>query len=857
VELVERAELLAQLNGLLAEARAGAGRMALISGDAGVGKTSLARAFVSGLPASVRSLWGSCDPLSAPRPLGPFRDMPTIGHLLERPRGRRDLLQALLDELAGPVTTVMVLEDVHWADEATLDALRFLGRRVDRTRGLVIATFREDDLSPRAPARGVIGDLATAPGCRRLDTPPLSMEGVAALAEGRGIEPTRLYASTGGNPFYVTEVLAAPGWAVPPTVTDAVLARLARLDEGSRRLLEVVSLAPRGLEPAIATAVADEGPEALDDCLDRGMLVLSGEFVAFRHELARLAVAESIAPTRRRRLHGRLLDELERQSIGDASRLAHHAAEAGDAERLLRYGPAAAAEASARGAHRAAAEHLGRTIEIAGAIPPRELADLLSDWAMERARFDDPGDLLDILEKVVRLRRESGDVYGEGRDLRHLSQLTRRAGDSESAGRLLSEALSVLEGLEPGPDLADCYAAQATNDVAFYRIEAALRYARLAIDLGRRLGPREAVIMALNAQSEAQTCSLESGEGIESTEAAHSLAIKEGDDESAVGSLVNGGGNLLVVRHYDAAREYLDRAISLGVAADLDYFVTFAQACVARIDFEQARWTEAERLAEELLADPEVAAIVRITAFNVKGRVLARRGDRAGIALIDEAWSLVRTSDLEFQWPVVAGRAEAAWRAGRSMEIAGLVGDVYERAARAPVRWAAGELGFWMWRAGDFRDSPENLAEPWALQVRGDWRAAAAAWDRIGCPYERAEALSDGDEPAMREALAIFSRLGAEPAADRLRERMRRSGVARVPARPRRSTRSAPAQLTRRQIEILGLLEGGLSNAEIASRLFITEKTAGHHVSAVLAKLGARSRAEAGSAARRLGITAS
>ena len=108
----------------------------------------------------------------------------------------------------------------------------------------------------------------------------------------------------------------------------------------------------------------------------------------------------------------------------------------------------------------------------------------------------------------------------------------------------------------------------------------------------------------------------------------------------------------------------------------------------------------------------------------------------------------------------------------------------------------------------------------------------------------------------MRESLSILSELGAEPAADRVRAAMRRAGLGRVPSRPRASTLAAPAQLTRRQLEVLALLESGLSNAEIASRLFISEKTAGHHVSAILQKLGAASRGEAAAAARKLGIAA-
>jgi DNA-binding CsgD family transcriptional regulator len=170
------------------------------------------------------------------------------------------------------------------------------------------------------------------------------------------------------------------------------------------------------------------------------------------------------------------------------------------------------------------------------------------------------------------------------------------------------------------------------------------------------------------------------------------------------------------------------------------------------------------------------------------------------------------------------------------------------------VPWVQSELAFWLWRTGEIESPPEGLGGPFALQMSGAWREAAQEWERIGCPYQQADALADGDEASMREALEIFSGLGAEPAADQVRARMRAAGVPRIPSRPRASTRAAPAELTRRQVEVLTLVEAGLTNAEVAERLFITEKTAGHHVSAILRKLGARSRGEAAARARNLGI---
>jgi hypothetical protein len=253
----------------------------------------LARALSEGLPDGFRVLWGACDPLSTPRPLAPFQDMAPLAATLAEERGKHGLLTALLDQLS--VETVMVVEDAHWADEATLDALRFIGRRVTGTRGVVLVTYRDDEVGADHPLRAVLGDLATAPGCERLHVPALTPEGVRVPTAGAALDPDHLHRVTGGNAFYVSEVLAAPGWTVPLSVADAVLARVSRLPPDARNLVDLVSVAPGGLEPEVAARLLDDLGPALDEAVGRGVLVLSGARVAFRHELARLAIEGALA----------------------------------------------------------------------------------------------------------------------------------------------------------------------------------------------------------------------------------------------------------------------------------------------------------------------------------------------------------------------------------------------------------------------------------------------------------------------------------------------------------------------------------------------------------------------------------
>lgn len=856
MELVERDELLTRLHDFHTDARAGSGRQVLVGGEAGAGKTVLARAFVADLGSGARVLSGSCDPLSTPRPLAPFHEMRPIADLLVRTSRRHELLSAILGELE--LATVMVIEDAHWADEATLDALRFVGRRIDGTRSLVLVTYRDDEVGANHPLRGVLGDLATAPGLVRVTVPPLTPAGVATLAEGHGFEAGRLHRITGGNAFYVTEVLAAPGWTIPATVSDAVLARAATLSSGARDMLDLVSISPAGVELELTESLLPNAAQALDECTERGVLVISRDVLLFRHELARLAVEDAIAPHTRRALHERMLSALENESPTDPARLAHHADEAGNVVSVLRYAPVAAREASSRGAHREAARQYERAVAWADQLPPGERGELLSAWADERSYFDDPLEIVELRKRAVELLRRAGDRVGEGVELRKLAGAIGNAGRRDEGTALTAQAARLLEEAEGGPELALAYAQLGYGLEIGYRMDDALVWTSKAIDLAARVGSMAALSLALQTKGEISILLREDLAGVTDLEESHRLSLALGSDQHAALALVNLGESLMVVRRYGEASAKIEEALTFARERDIDHFVAYSQTSLAWISLERGDWKRADALVEEVLETRQTHALVHVWALAVRGRLLARCGDPLAHRALIDAWDAAHeiTGAFSHLWPAVSGRLEAAWLGNRRDEARLLAPGALRALDKIRVPWVQSELAFWLWRTGAIEHVPVDLAGPFALQVSGDWNDAADEWERLGCQYQQADALADGDEAAMRRALEILSDLGAAPAADRVRERMRRAGITHVPPRPRAATRLAPAQLTRRQLEVLTLVEAGLSNAEIAGRLYIAEKTAGHHVSAILRKLGTKSRGEAAARARELGIQA-
>jgi len=848
MELLERKQCLADLADWLRRALEGAGCITLLGAEAGIGKTALLQEFAKA-PLGARVLWGGCDALFAPRPLGPLYDIArqARGELLATMNSnasREVIFAAALSELER-TPTLLVFEDMHWADEATLDLLKYLGRRIQRARAMLAVSYRDDEVGPRHPLRFVIGDLPRA-ATHRLSLLPLSEPSVAQLARRAGRPSAGLYRITGGNPFFVTEALASLVDTVPVSVRDAVLARAMRLTPDARKIAELACVVPGKTESWLLRQTVAFDEAAIEGCLSIGMVRSDDGALSFRHELARRAFEDSLSQPHRQLLHAKVFAALSPRPHISAARLAHHAAGAHNAAAVLQFAPLAALQAASVGSHREAVSLYEVALRYAQEIEPDERARLHERLSYECYLTGQHERAIQARRAALEIWRVLGERMRAGDALQWLSRLSWFFERRADADRYAAEAVATLESLPHSPELALAYSNRAQLDMEIHALESGISFARRAIALAEPCAEKAILCDALSTLG---TIRLIAGDtsGFADLERALHLALDHDLQEQVARAYTDLSAMAVSCRHYDQASRWFSEGLAYCEKRDLDGLRRYMLMYRARKNFEQGDWPAASEDAEAVLRDPLSTPITTIPALRTLGHIRIRRGDPQAEAALDQAWALGGVvQELQRIGTLAAIRAEAAWLAGDREGVLNAVKPAYELVCQRRDPRMKGELASWLWRIGVLEGLPADIADPYAQEISGDWRAAASAWKSLGCPYEYACLLAwHGIETEQREALEILERLGAAPAALALRKRMRAEGIRAVPRGMRVSTRSNRLGLTRREAEILTLVSQGMRNSTIAKRLFLSTRTVDRHVSAILSKLGVQSRGEA------------
>jgi DNA-binding CsgD family transcriptional regulator len=849
--LVERDGVVAELAQHAAAALSGAGRLVVIRGEAGIGKSSVVRAFCDDVHDGTVAI-GHCDPVSAPVPLGPILglceclDQDVRARLVAAITGESGaggVPYAVASALAATAPLVWVIEDVHWADSATLDVLRYVTRRLARMPVLLVVTYRDDEVGPRHPLTVALGDVVGSKAVVRIDLSLLSLFGVRALAAANmDVDVAELHRVTGGNPFLVTEALAA-GWAgdTPAAVRYFMGERLAQLSPRGRAAATAVAVLGPDATANVVDRVAPESGDGVAECVSAGILHLVGERLAFRHELARRAVCAVIPPDHRRALHEAVLAALwstspEREIL---PQLAFHAEEAGNTAAVLRYAPAAADHAAALGAHRQAADQYARALRHADGVSP----EVRAEWWEGRSRA---AYLCGLREQAVQsmseaatLRREVRDDLREGNDLRLLSHRLYPLGPVDSVRELADRAVGLLEPLGATSELAWAYANRTQLACLTYGHAAVADNAPKAIRLAPTCGASVAALWAKAFDAISVVT-----RGAADWSAFDAVWQDAKSDPAAVeaAGLMAVMASWVAMQHHDRAvaeRYLLDPTDFFG-EHNLPGFCLIRQGTLALLALDAGQYADAETLAVNVLDRADLTPLHHLQAQVAAATVRARAGRGDVLPLLDQALASHDPEDVMRTGIIWAARIEAAWLAGDKAAARVEAERALSMLTDEVDGWVVGRVGAWAQIVGIEQPAlPAPPAGPYALQLKGDWVGAAAEWDRLGCPYQASIArLHAGAGDVAEAGLTALESLGAHAAV----------AIARVMVRAhRRLAQTGPDdfKLSSRQWQVAELLVAQCTDREIADALVITPKTAGHHVSAILAKLGVGTRAAA------------
>ncbi|MEP2103386.1 MAG: AAA family ATPase [Parasphingorhabdus sp.] len=855
--LFERETELQLLADLGADIVHGVGHVVALSGEAGIGKSSLLREFAARLAGQSECYWGMCDALFTPRPLGPVQDIAAL--LLSENGSRGDQggmelfpqLFARLQQRDAPAA--LIIEDVHWADVGTLDFIRFLGRRIALCPVLLVISFRDDEVDRDHALRRVLGELPSD-WVKRIELSPLSIDAVRRLTTDSERNAEKLLQITGGNPFFVTEILSdndAEETRVPESVQDAVASRLARLDEQHRTFLEALSVIPVPIDRLLHGRWIEDYDLWLDQSLSLGILVSDSDGrLRFRHELARLATSQRCSSHELLSLHQKhlalMLEQPEKFAAGE---IVHHAKGAADAQAVLRYAPMAGEKAARLGAHCEAAAYYGAALDFVDDASAEAAAELYENWAYEA------GLALKVDDRVIEARRHALTLWRAiGRpdkvaeNLRRLSRLHWYRGEVAQADRYLDQSISLFEQLDDVQKLAMAYSMRSQMMMLNSRMDEAIDWGYRALATADTDASAEIRVHALNNIGTARLF-LGQEDGIEDLQLSLSIALKNHLHEDAARVFTNLSEYAVDLRKLDLAEAVLEQGIAFDIEHDLDTWTFYLRGRQAQLRLEQGRLQEAREIADTVLAQPDQTMLMQLPALIMQGKAQLRLGHANALKTLEQARAdALLTGEVQYQIPVLIALLERAWLSGDKRQAQEAQSALAKIKDNRFSRWGMAECTFWATLAGvQEAGKLPTMPRPFRLAVGGSMDQAGDVFDDLGSQYLGAICLGLTNDPErISDALATLQLQGATPAIARLVNLAAQRGIPRDAIRisrgPYKAARANAFGLTAKEQSVLALMTEGLSNADIAERLSRSPRTVEHHVSSVLQKLGAENR---------------
>ena len=839
------------------------GHCFFIMGEPGIGKTSLTKTFLNQVEKESIQYVGACDSLFTPRPLAPLYDLALQIKAdwtdnIESIVSRTELFTKFAHELSDKnKTVVLVFEDIHWADEATLDFIKFFARRISRMKCLFILTFRDNEFGKEHFLRSVLADLAPDT-FTRIQLTPLSRQSVYKLANEKGYDAEEVYHISEGNPFYVTEILASYSPGVPDNIKDAILSVYDRQEEGTKNAWQIFSIIPEGLEVNRFAIIKASWDEAMDHCFALKIIVVNNNKIIFKHELYRRTIESSLSPFKRIALNKKLLELLLNsfEEAGEVERILHYAKNANDNKLVVKYAPLAARKAALVGAHIESAKLYLTAIEYAEGDDLNQLVEFYEAYAYECYLTSQIKDAIIYQAKALKIWQKKNETERTGNSLRFLSRLWWYEGYHEEAEKYGNEAIEILKSQPSSKAKGMAYSNMSHLKMTADQSEECLFWGEKAIAIARELNDEETIAYALNSMGATLMLYEASlSKGIDLLQESLAIAKKNSYHEHVARAYSAMGSNGVTSRDYAFAKKILEEGINYCEENDIDSLKLDMQSWKVRLLLETGNWNEAFQIADMLIKNENLFTVVKIASLAVVATINIRRGNPNVLPLLLEAKAKAfETMELQRIIPVFLALLEYEWITGKVFIESEMLGETINNFTRFENFSKKSRFYFWLRKARKEYLEYRGRYNGYDVSNTTIAKEEASLWEKLGCPYEQALALFEGNENDKRTALSILQQLGADAIVEKLKMEMRSDGIKKIPRGLRESTRANPCGLTNRELDVLQLLQKSGQNKEIGEMLFISPKTVDHHISSILFKLEVNSRSKAVIEALRLGI---